>query len=104
MTRPPSILKLSEDNESKELEFELEYLRSLSFEERMTMMREKSKKMLKQLVELGYRKPAISETLKSRNSTESSEYRVWALFTAFGILQEFVQGDSDLPQSGKSYQ
>jgi hypothetical protein len=57
MTRPPSILKLSEDNESKELEFELEYLRSLSFEERMTMMREKSKEMLEQLVERGYRKP-----------------------------------------------
>jgi hypothetical protein len=57
MIRPPSILKLSEDNESKELEFELEYLRSLSFEERMTMMRKKSKEMLKQLVELGYRKP-----------------------------------------------
>ncbi|MGE5841842.1 MAG: hypothetical protein ACM335_06160 [Deltaproteobacteria bacterium] len=43
MTKPPSMLKLSEDNESKELEFELEYLRSLSFEERMTMMRKKSK-------------------------------------------------------------
>ncbi len=57
MTRLPSILKLSEDNESKELEFKLEYLRSLSFEERMTMMRKKSKEMLKQLVELGYRKP-----------------------------------------------
>jgi hypothetical protein len=57
MTRPPSILKLSEDNESKELEFELEYLRSLSFDERMTMMREKSREMLKQLVERGYRKP-----------------------------------------------
>ncbi len=56
-TRPPSILKLSEDNESKELGFELEYLRSLSFEERLTMMRKKSKGMLKQLVELGYRKP-----------------------------------------------
>ena len=57
MIRPPFILKLSEDNESKELEFELEYLRSLSFEERMTMMREKSKEMLEQLVERGYRKP-----------------------------------------------
>jgi len=57
MTRPPSILKLPEDDESKELEFELEYLRSLSFEERLTMMRKKSKEMLKQLVELGYRKP-----------------------------------------------
>ena len=32
-------------------------LRSLSFEERLTMMRKKSKEMLKQLVELGYRKP-----------------------------------------------
>ena len=57
MTRSTSILKLSEDNESKELECELEYLRSLSFEERLTMMRKKSKGMLKQLVELGYRKP-----------------------------------------------
>jgi hypothetical protein len=47
------------------------------------------------------REKAISETLKSRNSAESSEYRVWASFIAFGILQEFVQEDSDLPQSGK---
>jgi len=54
MAGPPSILKLSEDNELKELEFELEYLRSLSLEERLTMMRKKSKEMLKQLVELGY--------------------------------------------------
>jgi len=57
MAGPPSILKLSEDNELKELEFELEYLRSLSLEERLTMMRKKSKEMLKQLVELGYQKP-----------------------------------------------
>jgi hypothetical protein len=57
MTRPPSILKLSEDNESKELELELEYVRSLSFKERLTMMREKSKEMLQQLVERGCRKP-----------------------------------------------
>ena len=52
-----SILKLSEDNESKKLEFTLEFLRSLSFEELLTMMRKKSKEMPKQLVELGYRKP-----------------------------------------------
>ena len=52
-----SILKLSGDDESKEIEFELEYLRSLTFEERLNMMRKKSKEMLKQLVELGYRKP-----------------------------------------------
>jgi hypothetical protein len=57
MSGPPSILKLSEDNESTEFEFELEYLRSLTLEERLTMMRKKSKEMLKQLVDLGYRKP-----------------------------------------------
>ena len=57
MRRPTSILKLSEDDESKELEFELEYLRSLSFEERLAMMRKKSEEMMKRLVELGYRKP-----------------------------------------------
>jgi hypothetical protein len=57
MSKPQSILKLSEDNESRELEFELEYLSSLSFEERLMMMRKKSKEMLKQLVERGYRKP-----------------------------------------------
>jgi hypothetical protein len=57
MNRRQTILKLAEDNESKEFEFELEYLRSLSFEERFTMMRKKSEEMLKQMVELGYRKP-----------------------------------------------
>jgi hypothetical protein len=38
MSRPPSILKLSEDNESKEFEFELEYQRSLTFEERQLFL------------------------------------------------------------------
>jgi hypothetical protein len=52
-----SILKLSEHDETKELEFELEYLRSLTFEERLALMRKKSKEMLRQLVNLGYRKP-----------------------------------------------
>jgi hypothetical protein len=54
MTKPPSILKLSKDNESKEVVFELGYPRSLSFEERLTMMRKISKELLNQLVELGY--------------------------------------------------
>jgi hypothetical protein len=57
MKKKESILALSEHDESKELEFELEYLRSLTFEERLEMMIEKSKEMLKQMVELGYRKP-----------------------------------------------
>jgi hypothetical protein len=57
MDKNQSILALSEHNESQELEFELEYQGSLSFEERLNMMREKSKEMLSQMVELGYRKP-----------------------------------------------
>lgn len=57
MDKKHSILALSEDDESQELEFELQYQLSLSFEERLSMMREKSEEMLRQMVELGYRKP-----------------------------------------------
>jgi hypothetical protein len=57
MQKKPSILKLSHHDEEKELEFELAYLRSLTFEERLNMVRQKSRDMLKQMVELGYRKP-----------------------------------------------
>lgn len=51
------ILKLPEDDEQKEIEFELNYLASLTFEERLKMMREKSREMLRQLVEHGHRSP-----------------------------------------------
>jgi hypothetical protein len=51
------ILKLEKDDEEKEVEFELTYLSSLTFEERLKMMREKSREMLRQLVEHGHRKP-----------------------------------------------
>lgn len=57
MGKKPFILKLSEHDEKRELEFELEYLRSLTFEERLTIMRRKSREMLKQMVNLGHRKP-----------------------------------------------
>jgi hypothetical protein len=57
MKRNPWVLKLSEDDEEKELEFELNYLASLTFEERLKMMREKSREMLRQLVEHGHRSP-----------------------------------------------
>jgi len=57
MGKNQSILALSEHDEGKELEFELQYQLSLSFEERLNMMREKSEEMLRQMVELGYRKP-----------------------------------------------
>jgi hypothetical protein len=52
-----SILKLSQDDEEKELEFELNYLASLTFEERFKMMKKKSREMLRQMVEHGQRKP-----------------------------------------------
>lgn len=50
------VLKLSADDEEKELEFELDYLSSLTFEERLQMMREKSREMLKQMIDYGHRR------------------------------------------------
>jgi hypothetical protein len=51
------ILKLSSDDAEKEFEFELNYLFSLTFGERFKMMREKSREMLRQMIEHGYRRP-----------------------------------------------
>jgi len=56
MAKKPRILKLSADDEEKELEFELDYLSSLTFEERLQMMREKSREMLKQMIDHGHRR------------------------------------------------
>ncbi len=52
-----SILKLPKADEEKELEFELDFLASLTFEERLKMMRQKSREMLRQMVEHGHRRP-----------------------------------------------
>ena len=57
MQRGRSILKLSQADEVKELEFELDYLASLTFEERLNMMRRKSTEMLRQMIEHGHRRP-----------------------------------------------
>ena len=57
MEKNRSILKLSQPDEEGELEFELNYLASLTFEERFQMMRQKSREMLRQLVEHGHRRP-----------------------------------------------
>ncbi len=57
MGRERSILKLSQSDEERELEFELNYLASLSFDERLKMMRQKSREMLRQMVEHGHRRP-----------------------------------------------
>jgi hypothetical protein len=57
MDKKRNILKLSKHDEEGEEAFELEYLLSLTFEERLAMMRKKSKEMLRQMVDRGYRKP-----------------------------------------------
>jgi hypothetical protein len=57
MEKDRMILKLSSDDEQKEFELELNYLSSLTFEERLKMMREKSREMLRQMIEHGYRRP-----------------------------------------------
>ena len=57
MERKGSILKLSQADEERELEFELNYLASLTFEERLKMMKQKSREMLRQRVEHGHRRP-----------------------------------------------
>ena len=56
MKKNRSILKLSGTDEERELEFELDYLASLTFEERLQMMRQKSKEMLRQMIEHGHRR------------------------------------------------
>jgi len=56
MTKKERVLKLAVGDEEKELEFELDYLSSLTFEERLKMMREKSREMLKQMIDHGHRR------------------------------------------------
>ena len=56
MEKNPHLLKLFSDDEEKKLEFELDYLSSLTFEERLKMMREKSREMLKQMIDHGHRR------------------------------------------------
>ena len=56
VTKKQRVLKLAVDDEEKELEFELDYLSSLTFEKRLKMMREKSREMLKQMIDHGHRR------------------------------------------------
>ena len=50
------ILKLDRSDESRELEFELDYQLSLSVEERFQMMFQKSREIKEMLINNGYRK------------------------------------------------
>jgi nitrite reductase/ring-hydroxylating ferredoxin subunit len=57
-----SILKLDEHDESREIEFELSYLKSLTINERFILMVNKSNEMKELLRNCGHRKP--SEIIK----------------------------------------
>ena len=50
------VLKLEQDDEKKEIEFELYYLKSLTTRERFLLMQKKSEEMKKMLRKRGYRK------------------------------------------------
>ncbi len=51
------VLKLERDDEEKEIEFELEYLLSLTTQQRFDLMFQKSKEIAEILLRHGYRKP-----------------------------------------------
>ena len=50
------VLKLEKDDENREIEFELSYLKSLTTKERFLLMQEKSEEIKKMLRSRGYRK------------------------------------------------
>jgi hypothetical protein len=50
------VLKLENDDENREIEFELSYLKSLTTRERFILMQKKSDEMRKMLRTRGYRK------------------------------------------------
>ncbi|MBW2407162.1 MAG: hypothetical protein JRF17_07310 [Deltaproteobacteria bacterium] len=53
-----AVLKIEKDDENREIEFELSYLKSLTTRERFLLMLNKSDEMKKMLVKYGYRKSA----------------------------------------------
>lgn len=52
------ILVLDHDDEEKELEFELAFLRSLTTQQRFDLMFQRSREMAEILLRHGYRKPS----------------------------------------------
>ena len=51
-----AVLKLEKDNERQEIEFELDYLTSLTTRQRFEMMAQKSREMILLLKQNGHRK------------------------------------------------
>lgn len=52
------VLVLDHDDEEKELEFELAFLRSLTTQQRFELMFQRSREMAEVLLRHGYRKPS----------------------------------------------
>ena len=52
------VLKLEKDDENREIEFELYYLKSLTTKERFSIMQKKSEEIKNMLRKRGYRKSA----------------------------------------------
>ncbi len=52
------VLVLDHDDEEKELEFELAFLRSLTTQQRFDLMFQRSREMAEVLLRHGYRKPS----------------------------------------------
>ena len=53
-----AVLKIEKDDENREIEFELSYLKSLTTRERFLLMQKKSEEIKKILEKHGYRKSA----------------------------------------------
>jgi hypothetical protein len=51
------VLKLDDQNEEKEIEFELDYLLSLTLQERFQLMFKKTKELIELLERNGHRRP-----------------------------------------------
>jgi hypothetical protein len=51
-----AVLKLSRHNQNKEIDFELDYLMSLTIKQRFAMMQEKSRQIIETLIRYGHRK------------------------------------------------
>jgi hypothetical protein len=52
------VLKLDDDNEEEEIEFELSWLLSLSLQQRFQLMFKKTRELIELLERNGYRRPA----------------------------------------------
>ena len=52
-----AILKLKEHDEEREIEFELEFQKQLTIQQRFEMLEERKKYIIKQLEKYGHRKP-----------------------------------------------